>query len=62
MRDTETQLKTYQVAVTLPLTLWVEVMADNEESAKDIAKDIALNTPYEDWGDDFSFATLDIVK
>lgn len=52
----------YKVAVTLPLTLWVEVEAENEEIAISMARDIALDTPYEDWGDDFSYATLEIVE
>ena len=52
----------YNVAVTLPLTLWVEVDAENPEDAIDKARLEALYTPYEDWGDDFSYATLEIVE
>ena len=56
------ETKHYNVAVTLPLTLWVEVDAISEEDAREQAKEIALKTPYKEWGDDFSYATLDIVK
>lgn len=52
----------FNIAVTLPLTLWVEVEAETPEQAKEAAKDIALHTPYEDWGDDFSTASFDIVN
>lgn len=52
----------YQIAVTLPLTLWVEVDASSEEEALEKARETALNTPTSDWGDDFSTAELDIVK
>ena len=52
----------YQVAVTLPLTLWVEVKAGSREEALEKARERALHTPYGDWGDDFSTATFDIVQ
>lgn len=53
----------YNVAVTLPLTLWVpDVEANSPEEAIEKAREIALDTPYEDWGDDFSYATLEIVE
>lgn len=55
-------MKKYKIAVTLPLTLWVEVDATSEEDAIEKAKDIALKTPTEDWGDDFSTASYDIVN
>ena len=51
----------YNVAVTLPLTLWVEVEADNEQEAQELAKEQAIATPYEDWGDDCSTITTEIV-
>ena len=51
----------FNIAVTLPLTLLVEVEAETPEQSKEAAKDIALHTPYEDWGDDFSTASFDIV-
>ena len=53
--------KHFNIAVTLPLTLWVEVEAEDENEAIEQAKEIALGTPYEDWGDDFSTAEYDIV-
>ena len=52
----------FNIAVTLPLTLWVEVEAETPEQAMEAAKDIALHTPYEDWEDDFSTASFDIVN
>jgi hypothetical protein len=53
----------YNVAVTFPLTLWVpDVEAARQEEAIEKARKIALETPYEDWGDDFSNATLEIVE
>lgn len=53
--------KHFNIAVTLPLSLWVEVEAENEEQAIEMAKKEALETPYKDWGDDFSYAEFDIV-
>ena len=53
--------KHFNVAVTLPLTLWVEVEAENEDEAIEQAREIALKTPTEEWGDDFSTAQFDIV-
>lgn len=54
--------KKFNVAITLPLTLWVEVEAENDDEAIEKAKEIALKTPYEEWGDDFSTAEADIVE
>lgn len=54
--------KTYQIAVTLPLTLWVETEADSDEAAINQARDIALATPLSEWGDDMSTAQYDIVN
>ena len=48
--------------MTVPSTSKREVEAENEEIAISMARDIALDTPYEDWGDDFSYATLEIVE
>lgn len=42
----------YKVAVTLPLTLWVEVWAEDEHDAQAKALEIAEKEPYENWGDD----------
>ena len=53
--------KHFNIAVTLPLSLWVEVEAENEEQAIEMAKKEALETPYKEWGDDFSYAEFDIV-
>lgn len=56
------QEKKYQVAVTLPLTLWVEVNAASKAEAIEKAKDIAINTPSDEWGDDISTMTFEIVN
>ena len=53
--------KKFNIAVTLPLTLWVEVEAENDQQALEKAKEIALKTPYENWGDDFSTVQMDIL-
>lgn len=53
---------TYNIAVTLPITLWLTVKASSRDEAIEKAKEKALNTPYEEWGDDFSNAELDIVE
>lgn len=55
-------MEKYNVAVTLPLTLWVEVEAENPETAIEKARLEALYTPYTFWNDDFSHATLEIVE
>ena len=53
----------FNVAVTFPLTLWVpDVEAASQEEAIEKARKIALETPYEDWNDDFSNASLEIVE
>lgn len=53
----------YTVAVTLPLTLWVpDIEATTKEEALAKAKETALKTPYEDWGDDVSTMQFDIVR
>lgn len=53
--------KKFKVAVTLPLTLLLEVEAEDEIDAIDKARPIALYTPTEQWGDDFSNATFDVI-
>ena len=50
------------VAVTLPLTLWVPVEANSREKAIETARQVALNTPITYWNDDFSNASLEIVE
>lgn len=52
----------FQVAVTLPLTLWVEVYAPSEAEALEKAREIASNVPYQNWGDDLSTLQLEIIK
>ena len=52
----------YKIAVTLPLTLWVKTEADSPEEAIEKARQEALRTPTEEWGDDFSLAEFDIVN
>jgi len=52
----------YNVAVYLPLSLWLEIEAGNEDEAIAKAKAMALATPYEEWGDDFSNAEFEIVN
>ena len=52
----------YTVGVTLPLSLCLEIKATSEEEAKEKAKKIALKTPYEQWGDDFSYAEFNILE
>ena len=54
--------KKFNVAITLPLTLWVEVEAENDDEAIEKARDMALKVPYDEWGDDFSTAEADIVE
>ena len=52
----------FQVAVTLPLTLWVEVYAPSEAEALEKAREIASNVPYQNWGDDISTMEAEIVR
>lgn len=52
----------YSIAVTLPLTLRVEVKTTDDQQAIEKARRIALKTPYKDWGNDFSTAKFNIVK
>ena len=55
-------MKKYLIAVTLPLTLWVEVEADDDTEALEKARHEAMHTPYEEWGDDMSTIQTDIVN
>lgn len=53
----------YNVAVTLPLTLWIpDVEAASQEEAIEKARQTALYTPFTYWNDDFSNASLEIVE
>ena len=53
----------YNVAVTFPMTLWVpDVEAASREEAIEKAREIAINTPFTYWNDDFSNASLEIVE
>lgn len=52
----------YNIAATLPLTLWVPVEADNREEAIEKAKAVVKETPLEDFGCDFSTTGYDIVN
>ena len=61
-KNSKEMKKKFNVAITLPLTLWVEVEAENDDEAIEKAREIALKTPYEEWGDDFSTAEADIVE
>ena len=51
----------YKVAVYLPLSLWVEVDAADKEEAARLAKERAVKTPIEEWNDDCSIISTDIV-
>lgn len=55
-------MKKFNVAVTLPLTLWVEVEASSEQEALEMAKEEAVKTPISEWGDDCSNLELEIVR
>lgn len=54
-------LKKYKVGVYLPLSYMTEVYAKNEEEAKETALEEALQTPFNDWDDDFSKATAEVI-
>lgn len=50
----------YTVAVTLPLTIWVDVFATGEDSAMEVAKALAARTPLDEWVDNrFPLDTTD---
>ena len=52
--------KTYTLAVTLPLSLWVKVQANNEAEARTLALDEAQNTELTEWSSDTP--ETDIIK
>lgn len=52
----------FTIAVTLPLTLWVEVWASDEQEAMEKAHVVADETPLSEWGDDMSTMQFDLVK
>lgn len=52
----------YNIAATVPLTLWVPVEAGNREEAIEKAKDVVEKTPLEDFGCDLSTAEYDVVN
>lgn len=54
-------LKKFTVGVYLPLSYCTEVYAKNEEEAKEAALEEALQTPFNDWDDDFSKATAEVM-
>lgn len=54
--------KIYKVGVYLPMSICIEVVATNEEDAIESAKDQALWTPIEQWNDDFSHATAEVLE
>ena len=53
--------KIYHVGVYLPMSLCVEVVATNQHDAIESAKATALETPFEEWNDDFSLATAEVL-
>jgi hypothetical protein len=53
--------KIYHIGVYLPMSLCVEVVATNKRDAIESAKAEALETPFEDWNDDFSRATAEVL-
>lgn len=54
-------LKKFTVGVYLPLSYCTEVWAKNEEEAKEAALEEALQTPFNDWDDDFSKAYAELL-
>jgi len=54
--------KNYTFAITLPLSLLVTVDAEDEAEARTKALETALETPTNEWGDDFSTVDCDLVK
>ena len=54
-------MKKFRVGVYLPLSYYTEVYAKNEEEAKETALEEALQTPFNDWDDDFSKATAEVI-
>lgn len=54
--------KIYKVGVTLPVSICLEVICETEEEAIDIAKDMAMKEPWNEWDDDFSKAKVEILE
>lgn len=53
----------FTFAVTLPLTLWVpDIEASDEAEAREKARQIAYETPNNEWGDDMSTLEIDLVE
>ena len=55
MKDSKTKKRSYSVAVTVSFDLVYDVLAENEEEARDIAEEIAC-------GDDYSNLIPDEVR
>lgn len=55
-------MKKFTVGVYLPLSYCTEVWAKNEEEAKEAALEEALQTPFNDWDDDFSKAYAELLN
>ena len=54
--------KKYNVSITKPLTLWVQVEAENNDEAIKQAMRIAMNTPYEGWVHGLSPARVEVTE
>lgn len=54
--------KKYNVSITKPLTLWVQVEAENDDEAIKQAMGIAMNTPYEEWVHGLSPARVEVTE
>ena len=54
--------KKYNVSITKPLTLWVQVEAENNDEAIKQAMEIAMNTPYEGWVHGLSPAKVEVTE
>ena len=54
--------KKYNVSISKPLTLWVQVEAENDDEAIKQAMGIAMNTPYEGWVHGLSPARVEVTE
>ena len=54
--------KKYNVSITKPLTLWVQVEAENDDEAIKQAMEIAMNTPSEGWVHGLSPAKVEVTE
>ena len=52
----------YKVAVYLPMSLWLEVDAADKTEALNLAREQAIGIPIEQWNDDCSNMSLEIVE